>query len=74
MVIFRFVYWQGFFEKMGWHSSSDPRRREIDIRRSEAEGYKQDMSEAEKRRNMEHKEINSEVMITELTLISSLSF
>ena len=46
---------------MGWHSSSDPRRREIDIRRNEAEGYKQDMSEAEKRRNMEHKEINSEV-------------
>ena len=26
---------------MGWHASSDPRRREIDIRRNEAESYKQ---------------------------------
>ena len=32
---------QGFFEKMGWHTSSDPRRREGDIRRNEAESYKQ---------------------------------
>ena len=54
---------QGFFEKMGWHASSDPRKRELDIRRAEAENYKQDMSEAEKRRNKETKEINSEVGI-----------
>ena len=26
---------------MGWHTSSDPRRREGDIRRNEAESYKQ---------------------------------
>ena len=32
---------KGFFEKMGWHTSSDPRRREGDIRRNEAESYKQ---------------------------------
>ena len=54
---------QGFFEKMGWHASSDPRKREIDIRRTEAESYKQEMSEAERRRNMENKEINSDVGI-----------
>ena len=32
---------QGFFEKMGWHTSSDPRRWEGDVRRNEAEIYKQ---------------------------------
>ena len=48
---------------MGWHASSDPRKRELDIRRTEAESYKQEMSEAEKRRNKENKEINSEVGI-----------
>ena len=26
---------------MGWHASSDPRRREVDIRRNEADSYKQ---------------------------------
>ena len=60
---------QGFFEKMGWHASSDPRRREVDIRRNEAESYKQEMSEAEKRRNMEHREINSDVGIELAPLI-----
>jgi len=60
---------QGFFEKMGWHASSDPRRREIDIRRNEAESYKQEMSEAEKRRTDEHKNINSEIGIELAPLI-----
>ena len=35
----------------------------FDIRRTEAESYKQEMSEAERRRNLENKEINSEVGI-----------
>ena len=32
---------QGFYEKMGWHTSCDPRRPEGDIRRNEVESYKQ---------------------------------
>ena len=68
---------QGFFEKMGWHTSSDPRRWEGDVRRNEAEVRKtnsfcgllynlsicswQDISEAEKRKIKEYKEINREV-------------
>eukprot|EP00090_Calanus_glacialis_P021912 TRINITY_DN33788_c0_g1_i1.p1 TRINITY_DN33788_c0_g1~~TRINITY_DN33788_c0_g1_i1.p1 ORF type:complete len:454 (+),score=113.33 TRINITY_DN33788_c0_g1_i1:334-1695(+) len=52
---------QGFFDKMGWNSSTDPRKRDIQIRRGEAENIKREMSEAEVRRNMEHKDMNSDV-------------
>lgn len=52
---------QGFFEKMGWHASSDPRKREDTVRRNEADSYKQDMSEAQRRRLAENRDINSDV-------------
>jgi len=51
---------QGFFEKMGWNTNTDPRKRDIHVRRSEADDIKREMSEAEIRRSMEHKDMSSD--------------
>jgi len=52
---------QGFFDKMGWATSADPRRRQAHIKKNEVEEMKREMSEIEKRRAMEHKEMVSEI-------------
>ena len=50
-------------KSQGWHSSTDPRKREIQVRREEAESIKQEMTDAERRRVMEHKDMNSDVSL-----------
>jgi len=52
---------QGFFDKMGWNTSADPRRRQFEIKKSEMDNMKREMSEIEQRRTMEHKEKVSEI-------------
>jgi len=52
---------QGFFNKMGWNTSADPRRRQFEIKRGEMEELKREMSEIERKRAMEHKDIVSEI-------------
>jgi len=62
---------QGFFDKMGWNTTTDPRKRDIQIKRSEADSIKQEMSEAEMRRSMEHKDMNSEAGLELAPLIAT---
>jgi len=52
---------QGFFEKMGWNGSADPRRRQYEIKKGENEHMKREMSEIEAKRINEHRDITSEV-------------
>jgi len=52
---------QGFFDKMGWNTSADPRHRQFQIKRNETDDMKRDMSEIEQRRVLEHKELVSEI-------------
>ena len=50
-------------KSQGWHSSTDPRKRETQVRREEAENIMQEMTDAERRRVMEHKDMNSDVSL-----------
>jgi len=52
---------QGFFEKMGWSSSADPRRRAMEIKHLEAEDMKKEMDEIQIRKHLEHDELRSDV-------------
>jgi len=57
---------QGFFEKMGWSSSADPRRRAGAIKHIEAEDMKKEMNEVQMRKYAEYDDIRSSVGV-ELT-------
>ena len=46
----------------GWNTSADPRRRQFEIKKGEMEELKREMSEIERKRAMEHKDIVSEVI------------
>eukprot|EP00094_Tigriopus_californicus_P007475 TCALIF_07197-PA protein Name:"Protein of unknown function" AED:0.23 eAED:0.23 QI:0/0.6/0.33/1/0.6/0.5/6/0/258 len=50
---------QGFFDKMGWCGSADPRKRNYNIRHHEAEDMKKEIEEVRQRRDEEHQEINN---------------
>eukprot|EP00090_Calanus_glacialis_P013030 TRINITY_DN21643_c0_g1_i1.p1 TRINITY_DN21643_c0_g1~~TRINITY_DN21643_c0_g1_i1.p1 ORF type:complete len:462 (-),score=133.65 TRINITY_DN21643_c0_g1_i1:237-1583(-) len=52
---------QGFFNKMGWNTSADPRRRSFQVKKNETDDMKREMSEIEQRRVMEHREMRSEI-------------
>jgi len=52
---------QGFFDKMGWCGSGDPRKRQYQVRHGEAEEMKKEMGEIQTKRDMEHDDINSDV-------------
>lgn len=52
---------QGFFEKMGWQGSADPRKRQFEIKKGENEDMKREMSEIELRRANEHRDMTSDV-------------
>ncbi|XP_023345523.1 uncharacterized protein LOC111714611 isoform X2 [Eurytemora carolleeae] len=54
---------QGFYDKMGWSGSGDPRKRVWEVKRNEAEDMKRDMSYNAQRRHDEHLDVTSEVGI-----------
>lgn len=54
---------QGFFDKMGWSGSADPRKREFNIKRGENEHMKREMEEIRGKRHYEHQDMTSEVGI-----------
>jgi len=52
---------QGFFDKMGWSGSADPRKRQCGIKNHEAEDIKREMEDVQARKVIEHNDINSNV-------------
>jgi len=52
---------QGFFDKMGWAGSADPRKRQFEVKKGEAEDMKREITEIEMKRAMEHKDMTSDV-------------
>lgn len=65
----RAITGQGFFEKMGWSSSADPRRRAMDIKHLEAEDMKKEMDEIQIRKHLEHDELRSDVGVELVPLL-----
>ncbi|XP_059098913.1 uncharacterized protein LOC131893000 isoform X2 [Tigriopus californicus] len=60
---------QGFFDKMGWCGSADPRKRNYNIRHHEAEDMKKEIEEVRQRRDEEHQEINNNVGVELVPLL-----
>ena len=52
---------QGFYEKMGWSASADPRKRQFEVKRGENDALKREIVDIENKRMMEHKDITSNV-------------
>ena len=57
----------------GRHVSTDPKETEIQVRHEEAESIRQEMSDAERGRALEHKNINSEVSLMSYIMISGVT-
>jgi len=62
---------QGFFEKMGWSSSADPRRRAMQIKHIEAEDMKKEMNEVQMRKYAEYDDIRSSVGVELVPLLKN---
>lgn len=60
---------QGFFEKMGWSSSADPRRRAMQIKHIEAEDMKKEMDEVMQRKYAEYDDLRSNVGVELVPLL-----
>jgi len=63
---------QGFFEKMGWNGSADPRRRQYEIKKGENEDMKREMSQIEAMRVQEHRNMTSDVGCELAPLMSNM--
>ena len=50
---------QGFFDKMGWCGSADPRKRPVNTKHGEADQMRRDIDEIRERREAEHQDNNS---------------
>ena len=50
---------QGFFDKMGWCGSADPRKRPTNTKHGEADQMRRDIDEIRERREAEHQDNNS---------------
>merc|ERR1711962_1303844 len=48
---------QGFFEKMGWADSADPRKRQFNIKQGENEAMKREISDIEAKREEAHADL-----------------
>ena len=51
---------QGFLDSLGWVTSDDPRKRQSQVKHSEAETIKAEVRELQKKRESEHREMMSE--------------
>merc|ERR1712025_1401551 len=69
----RAITGQGFFEKMGWSSSADPRRRAMEIKHIEAEDMKKEMNEVQMRKYAEYDDIRSSVGVELVPLLKNKS-
>lgn len=65
----RTVTGQGFFEKMGWSGSADPRRRAMEIKHIEAEDMKREMDEVQQRKYAEYDDLRSNVGVELVPLL-----
>ena len=52
---------QGFYEKMGWSASADPRKRQFEVKKGENEALKREIVDIENKRVQEHRDITSDV-------------
>ena len=51
---------QGFLDSLGWVTSDDPRKRQSEVKHSEAETIKAEVRELQKKRESEYREMMSE--------------
>ena len=51
---------QGFLDSLGWVTSDDPRKRQSEVKHSEAETMKAEVRELQKKRESEYREMMSE--------------
>ena len=51
---------QGFYEKMGWSGSADPRRRQFEIKKGENDALKREIAQIENKREEEHRDMTSD--------------
>ena len=52
---------QGFYQKMGWNASADPRKRQFEVKKGENDALKREIVEIENKRMEEHKDMTSDV-------------
>ena len=68
---------QGFYEKMGWSSSADPRKRQFEVKKGENDALKREILDIENKRVEEHRDLTSDVSVTtrasHLTLVAENS-
>jgi len=50
---------QGFFDKMGWCGSADPRKRQYETKHSEADEIRKEIEDIKVKKEIEHQDINS---------------
>ena len=58
-----FMSGQGFYEKMGWSASADPRKRQFEVKKGENEALKREIVDIENKRVQEHRDITSDVSL-----------
>lgn len=62
---------QGFYEKMGWSGSADPRRRQFEVKKGENDALKREIQQIESKRVEEHRDMTSDVGLELAPLIKA---